>query len=250
MANSLVSCATAPVLATTNGKITTTTREVAANFGKRHATVLRALENLDCSDIFTQHNFALSEYIDETGRALKQYTMTRDGFAFLCMGFTGATAAKWKEAYISAFNAMEAKLLPSQPSTITPIQKLAIRDAVHKLHLAKSEPHQSIYSRFYHHFGISAYAELPQTEFDCAIAYLGGSVQISSNTPTGCISVNATNLSALCQYVDMLGKHWDGGLYASLKAAQSPLAVQLYDVVGDMRYVAGGLRSPVQLQRA
>jgi len=37
--------------------------------------------------------------------------MTRDGFSFLCMGFTGAKAAIWKEAYIAAFNRMEAALL-------------------------------------------------------------------------------------------------------------------------------------------
>jgi hypothetical protein len=38
------------------------------------------------------------------------YRMTRDGFTFLCMGFTGAEAARWKEAYINAFNRMEAEL--------------------------------------------------------------------------------------------------------------------------------------------
>lgn len=36
--------------------------------------------------------------------------MTRDGFVFLVMGFTGKMAAKFKEAYIKAFNAMEAML--------------------------------------------------------------------------------------------------------------------------------------------
>ena len=36
--------------------------------------------------------------------------MTRDGFSFLVMGFTGAKAAHWKEKYIEAFNAMEAEL--------------------------------------------------------------------------------------------------------------------------------------------
>ena len=40
--------------------------------------------------------------------------MTRDGFTFLAMGFTGSEAAKWKEAYINAFNAMESKLLETE----------------------------------------------------------------------------------------------------------------------------------------
>ncbi|EOS1856350.1 Rha family transcriptional regulator, partial [Escherichia coli] len=33
--------------------------------------------------------------------------ITRDGFAFLAMGFTGKRAARFKEAYINAFNQME-----------------------------------------------------------------------------------------------------------------------------------------------
>lgn len=36
--------------------------------------------------------------------------MTRDGFTFLAMGFTGPRAAVFKEAYIQAFNKMEAEL--------------------------------------------------------------------------------------------------------------------------------------------
>lgn len=42
------------------------------------------------------------------------YYITRDGFMFLVMGFTGKTAAKWKEAYIKAFNEMEAKIRAEQ----------------------------------------------------------------------------------------------------------------------------------------
>ena len=37
--------------------------------------------------------------------------MTRDGFAILAMGFTGAEAMKWKEAFLDAFNKMEAALI-------------------------------------------------------------------------------------------------------------------------------------------
>ena len=44
------------------------------------------------------------------GKKYDCYMMTRDGFAFLAMGFTGKKAAHWKEAYINAFNAMEKRL--------------------------------------------------------------------------------------------------------------------------------------------
>jgi len=40
------------------------------------------------------HNFVVSEYIDPTGRKLRSFDMTKDGFTFLVMGFTGSTAAR------------------------------------------------------------------------------------------------------------------------------------------------------------
>lgn len=98
------------VLAVNNGKITTTSNQIADVFGKRHDHVLRAIDNLECSKEFTHLNFGASEYQDATGRKLPCFNITRDGFVFLCMGFTGREAATWKEKYIAAFNAMEAKL--------------------------------------------------------------------------------------------------------------------------------------------
>ncbi|SEI41648.1 phage regulatory protein, rha family [Azotobacter beijerinckii] len=90
-----------------DGQPTTTSLDVAAHFGKRHDTVLRAIRTLDCSPEFNARNFAEVEYLDAKGEQRPQYRMTRDGFTFLCMGFTGKEAAKWKEAYINAFNEME-----------------------------------------------------------------------------------------------------------------------------------------------
>lgn len=93
-----------------DGALTVTSRQVAEHFGKQHRDVLRAIRNLECSGDFTERNFAPSEYVDVTGRSLPQMLMTRDGFAFLAMGFTGKEAARWKETYIAAFNAMEQRL--------------------------------------------------------------------------------------------------------------------------------------------
>ena len=69
---------------------------------------------MECSQNFTDSNFAVSEYTDSTGRKLPMYQITRDGFAFLAMGFTGKKAAAWKERFLEAFNAMEAALLRQQ----------------------------------------------------------------------------------------------------------------------------------------
>lgn len=88
----------------------TTSLNVAEIFGKQHAHVLRDIKTLDCSKEFTESNFGLSEYTDPTGRKLPYYTMTRDGFTFLVMGYRGKKAAAFKEAYIKAFNQMEKEL--------------------------------------------------------------------------------------------------------------------------------------------
>lgn len=92
------------------GEVWTTSLLIEEKFGKRHADVLRAVEKLDCSTEFTERNFALSEYTDSTGRALPMYRVSRDGFSFLGMGFTGRAAAAWKERFIGAFNSMEIEL--------------------------------------------------------------------------------------------------------------------------------------------
>lgn len=89
----------------------TTSLTVAEVFGKRHADIIRSIQRIDCSEEFTERNFALSVYQDSTGRNLPQYELTKDGFTFLAMGFTGSKAAQFKESYIVAFNAMEKQLL-------------------------------------------------------------------------------------------------------------------------------------------
>ena len=123
----------APTLAVVDGKPTTTSQQIAAHFNKRHDVVLRAIANLGCSPEFTARNFAASEYTDSTGRKLPAYRITRDGFVFLVMGFTGKDAARWKEAYIDAFNRMEAMLLEQQraatPYSIAPGQTLSAEQA-------------------------------------------------------------------------------------------------------------------------
>lgn len=96
-----------------NGRAVTTSIAVADFFQKRHDDVLKKLRTLECSPDFTARNFAASEYTDSTGRTLPMYEMTKDGFVFLVMGFTGKRAAAFKEAYISEFNRLEAELSKS-----------------------------------------------------------------------------------------------------------------------------------------
>lgn len=47
--------------------------------------------------------------------------MTKDGFMFLVMGFTGTRAAEIKERYINAFNEMAEKLAGKTKNEIMPV---------------------------------------------------------------------------------------------------------------------------------
>lgn len=93
-----------------------TSLDISNHFGKQHKDVLRAIRDLDCSESFNRRNFALVEYQDAKGEKRPAYEITRDGFVFLCMGFTGPQAALWKERYIDAFNRMEATLRGQPPA--------------------------------------------------------------------------------------------------------------------------------------
>lgn len=112
-----------------NNQVKTTSLIVADTFGKRHDNVIQKIETLECPQNFTDLNFKVSEYIDETGRKLKSYEITRDGFTLLAMGFTGKKAMEFKIKYINAFNEMEKALmdkharfaeLPFDPVPYTP----------------------------------------------------------------------------------------------------------------------------------
>lgn len=87
-------------------------RYVAQFFEKRHDHVLRDIAKINApksglSDEFRKMNFTLSSYTDSTGRKLRCYLMTRDGFTLLAMGYTGQKAMQFKELYIRRFNEME-----------------------------------------------------------------------------------------------------------------------------------------------
>ncbi len=95
--------------------LTTDSRRVAKHFGKRHRDVLRAIDRMDCSPEYRQRNFAqtVDHRANPSGGApipSRCVEMTKDGFMFLVMGFTGREAARTKEAFISAFNDMAEQL--------------------------------------------------------------------------------------------------------------------------------------------
>lgn len=87
-------------------------RYVAEVFEKDHKHVMRTIRTIldpesGLSEEFRKSNFGLTHYTDSQGRKKPYYCMTRDGFTYLVMGFTGKKAAQFKEAYIKRFNEME-----------------------------------------------------------------------------------------------------------------------------------------------
>lgn len=85
--------------------------KVAQKFGKNHKDVLRAIQRLKISEDFNRRNFAPVEYCDAKGENRKAYNLTKDGFMFVAMGFTGHAADLWRMRFIECFNKMERELV-------------------------------------------------------------------------------------------------------------------------------------------
>lgn len=95
-----------------NGKLVTSSRNVAEAFGKEHKHVMRDIRDIlaSCDRDFGQSNFGPSYYLNEQNKEQPEFLLTRDGCMLLIMGYTGEKALKIKTAYIKRFNEMEATL--------------------------------------------------------------------------------------------------------------------------------------------
>ncbi|ECC9277842.1 Rha family transcriptional regulator [Salmonella enterica subsp. enterica] len=103
----------APKVFFSNGRLVTTSQAVADYFDKQHKNILQKIDNLECSPEFTSANFSAhveNQLIGVAEREIRYFEITKDGFMFLVMGFTGKKAARLKEAYIAKFNSMEEEL--------------------------------------------------------------------------------------------------------------------------------------------
>lgn len=116
-----------------NGQTTTSSRTMATHFKKLHKNIIRDIENLECSNEFKEANFFRSEYVSSRNRAEPEYQITRDGFTFLAMGFSGKEAAVFKEQYIAAFNYMEKGLQLYQAQLSFNADMAEIRQLMHTI---------------------------------------------------------------------------------------------------------------------
>ncbi len=86
---------------------------VAELFEKEHKNVLAAIRDIECEDEteLGRLNFQPTSHTDQWNREQPAYSLTRDGFMLLTLGFTGKKALAWRWRVIEAFNAMEMKII-------------------------------------------------------------------------------------------------------------------------------------------
>ena len=83
---------------------TTTSKKVSEVFGQLHQSVMAKIEMLDFSSEFFRLNFNEIQYVGEDWQLETAYEMTRDGFGFICIDFTGKQAAEFSLAFMESFD--------------------------------------------------------------------------------------------------------------------------------------------------
>ncbi|AVQ36621.1 phage antirepressor KilAC domain-containing protein [Staphylococcus kloosii] len=89
-------------------------RVIAQELGKAHKNVIRDLEKIMLSSNVSSVIIP-SEYKDNTGRRLKEYLLTKDGFTLYMFNIQGHN--DFKMAYINKFNEMENALQNKLPGS-------------------------------------------------------------------------------------------------------------------------------------
>ncbi len=108
-----------PIVEVVDGVPTVLSTNVAAVFEKRNDNVIRDIEEIlrtlpeDRKGNFIETQIERPSNLGRGTVKSKAYRLTRDGFTFLVMGYTGEKAARFKWAYIDEFNRQQA-LLESQ----------------------------------------------------------------------------------------------------------------------------------------
>ncbi|MEN8389767.1 Rha family transcriptional regulator [Acinetobacter indicus] len=186
-----------------NNQVMTTSHKVAEVFGKRHTHVLRKINELDCSPEFTSAHFWAHEEIIQAGavkRSSKYYEMTKDGFMFLVMGFTGKEAARIKESYINVFNQM-AQLLQQQQNTYQPdILNMAERMTIPEMARVTQLDRMTITQFLAQNYQLKAQHSLTEDvmqtlqQFWLAVKIISGIVQVNHSSIENEIALNLKHL--------------------------------------------------------
>lgn len=246
-----------PVVTLNDGIATTLSTDVAATFGKQHKNVIRDIENIIATLPENRRlNFELcfENNALANGKPIKRYRLTRDGFTFLAMGFTGEKAQAFKWAYIDAFNRMEAKLhgikAAECPATLTPVEQYDLREAVCRRAEAANVSPNTIFSAIRVRYQIQKYADLPRCQFKDCLAFVStmelrvptaktrdifADAAVRAEEPN--FFVKKDFMVRLCEFVYLwryLYKEDVELVYRFLQHVGSPKAAHFYEVIHDM----------------
>ena len=238
-----------PVVTIVNGQPTTLSTDVAYFFEKPHNDVLKAIRAIlsklpeDRLGNFSQTVVTRANPSGGAPIQSKAYRLTRDGFTFLAMGFTGEKAQAFKWAYIDAFNRMEEALrAPTEQSAlITTTEQYEIRKAIKSRAKNSSVHYQTVYNALYDYFKIASYKDLRHDQMKAALALIETCTlkpQLPApKIPEGSIVID----EAMAEKIVVFIYYWrylfrdDLNLFlALLRRVKSPLAAHFWEAVNDL----------------
>lgn len=246
-----------PVVTVVDGNVTTLSTDVATFFEKEHSKVIRAIENiLSTVSEDRVRNFAQTVVTraNPSGGApikSKAYRLTRDGFTFLAMGFTGARAQEFKWAYIDAFNKMEAALRQCPVAAEISVARLtvehqyAIQSAVGKRVHTSGASYQAVYQALKNRFKVPKYTYILERDFEEAIRFIETcDLRVPQSEPITERKAQVLASAEFCEHVRTLVYCWRylfkkeiDLVYQTMRAMQSPHAPMLWEAIHDLNFV-------------
>ncbi len=177
--NAVKTRTTAPAITVCNGLATVLTTNISAVFEKNHRHVLRDVEDIiqrtpeDRRGNFIPVELERPSNLGKGIVKYKAYALTKAGFTFLAMGFTGEKADKFKWAYIDEFDRME-KALSGEggPDYIDEAQQREIQRAVGRRAAGIGKNFSLIYGALKDRFDIPRYTCLQKRDFEAALDFI------------------------------------------------------------------------------
>lgn len=246
-----------PVVTVVDGNVTTLSTDVASFFEKQHKHVIAAIENIVATlPQERQPNFrqTVVTRANPSGGApikSKAYRLTRDGFTFLAMGFTGARAQEFKWAYIDAFNKMEAALRQCPVAAeitaarLTVEHQYAIQSAVGKRVHTSGASYQAVYQALKNRFKVPKYTYILERDFEEAIRFIKTcDLRVPQSEPITERKAQVLASAEFCEHVRTLVYCWRylfkkeiDLVYQTMRAMGSPHAPMLWEAIHDLNLI-------------
>ena len=241
----------APAVTIYNGIPTVLSTNIADVFGKRHDHVLRDIESIlkttpeERLNNFIKINIEKPANLGNGVVKYRAYALTKEGFTFLAMGFTGTKAAQFKWPYIDEFKRMEEALRAptDQSALITTTEQYEIRKAIKSRAKNSSVHYQTVYNALYDYFKIASYKDLRHDQMKAALTLIETcTLKPQLPAPTlaeGSVILSAQEAEALLTfiyYVRFLFADVFGKLDGLLRIVDSPLAGSFWDAFHEVSW--------------